>query len=110
MEQERAHREDVSTPGETHHFAIPLSQCLCLVRRQATMRVRSRHDAQWTALAVTIIEMHAHGNERLQQTHWRLRIEDALFLGPAGALRVHDLALNRDAEILVQADEPVGFR
>src|SRR5262249_11114091 len=53
--------------------------------------------------------MYPHGNEGLQQTDRWLGIEDALFCGPATALRVHDLVLDRDAEVLVKADEPVDF-
>ena len=86
------------------------AQRLGLLGRQPTMSVRPWHDAQWTALGATVVEMRAHGDERLQQAGGWLGVENALLLGPAVALGMRDLLMNGDAEVLVESDEPVGFR
>ena len=81
-----------------------------LVGRQPTLPVRPRHDAQWTAFGAAVVEMDAHGDEGLQQVDGRLGIQNALLLGPPGAIGMRDLVLDGDAEILMEPDEPVGFR
>ena len=101
MKQERPHHYDSAATGNALDLPMSLAQSRRRVRRQPTMPMRPGYDAQRTTLGAAVIEMRAHGDERLQHRHGRLHINYAVLFGPTCALGMRDPLLDWNTEILV---------
>ena len=107
MKQERPHCHDITPASYALDHATLFAQGLGCFCGQATVPVRPRYDAERAIRGAAVIEVHAHGNERLQHGHRGLDVENAFLFGPAGTVAVRDTFLDRDTQILVQRDKPV---
>jgi hypothetical protein len=74
VEQEWSHRQDVTPPSDALDLAAVFAQDPGRLCGQATVAVRGGDDPEWAIRGSAIIEVRAHGNERLQHGHWRLDI------------------------------------
>jgi hypothetical protein len=107
MKEERVHRQGSTTTGDALDHSVPLAQDQRFLCRQPPMPVGAWNHVEWTVLGTTIVQVGTHGDQRFQHVYGRLDVQDALFCRPAGALGVVDALLDRNAQVLVQPDEPV---
>jgi hypothetical protein len=110
VEQERPHRQDVTPASDALERAMLIAQGPGRRLRQATVSMRAGHDTERAIPRPAVIEVRAHGNERIQHGHRRLDVENSFLLGPTGARMVCDTFLDRNAQVLVQRNEPVLVR
>lgn len=107
MKQERSHDQDITPARDALHRAELFAQDPGRLWGQAAAPVRTGNDAKRAIPRSAVIEVGAHGDQRLQHGHRRLDVQNTLLLGPPGALGVWDTCLDRDTQILVERDEPV---
>jgi len=74
MKQERPHYQDVTPASDALERALLLAKRPGRFGRQAAVPMRPGDDAQRAICRTPVIEVRAHGNERLQHSHRRLDV------------------------------------
>ena len=74
VKQKRPHCQDITPASDALERATLLAQCPGCLWRQATVPMRPWDDAERAIRRPAVIEVRAHGNERLQHSHWRLDV------------------------------------
>lgn len=102
MQQQRAHQQGVAARGGADSFAVLGAQGLHLRIAQPSGAMAAGHHAQGACIGTAIVEVHAHGEQRLQHLDGRLHIGLAFLQYARQAA-----ARCGNRGVLVQRDQPV---
>lgn len=109
VQDQRAHRQYAAPVHRAGDNGSGLAPGLGLLRGQASRPVRAGDELERAVVLAAGIEVHAQGHQLRQQVGGRLDEQAVFLVRPAAQVGMVDPGRDRDAEVLVDGDQPVAL-
>jgi len=108
VKQQRAHDQCVATLQRACNHRPSTTSRGGGLGSDATAHVRARNHLEWTVTVCARVKVYADGNQPFEHFDRRLNEEASLLLGPSAQSRVAHACCYRNAQVLMDCDEPVA--